>query len=46
MAASSSPSQIKLLTQKRIVLQCKSSLPTWKVRLGLIHFGLVVQRKN
>lgn len=34
------------LIQRRTVLQYSSSLPVWKQLSGLIHFGLVAQRRS
>lgn len=38
--------QIMLLIQKETVLQCRSSLPIWRLHLELIHFGLVAQKRS
>lgn len=39
-------SQTMHQTRKKIVLWFRSSFPRWRLLLGLIHFGLVVLRRN
>lgn len=46
LTASLWPSQIKLLTQRKIATLCNSFLLTWKMLFGPIRFGPVVQKKS